>query len=267
MNNMNDEVKTWHYGVMARHWADNNTTGPEIAYFQKLIQQYGQPALDAGCGTGRLLIPFLRAGLDVDGCDISADMLAYCRSKAVAEGLSLNLYQQPLHALDLPRQYQTIVICGTFGIGVSREQDMQALRRFHQHLLPGGVLLLEEHLPYKNAKEWALWRKDARQTLPEPIPDDVGGVPDDDRESAMYYRLVSVDPLKQQTVGEMRMWEYKDKTVVSDITYTLTYNPYFRNELQMMLEIVGFHIEAVRGSWTDNEATSDDDVIVFVARK
>ncbi len=45
-----------------------------------------------------MLIPFLRAGLDVDGCEVSADMLQYCRSKAVAEGLSLNLYQQPLHA-------------------------------------------------------------------------------------------------------------------------------------------------------------------------
>jgi 2-polyprenyl-3-methyl-5-hydroxy-6-metoxy-1,4-benzoquinol methylase len=68
---MNDEVQTWHYGLMARHWAETNTTGPDIAYFQRLIERYGQPALDAGCGTGRLLIPFLRAGLDVDGCDIA----------------------------------------------------------------------------------------------------------------------------------------------------------------------------------------------------
>ena len=136
---MSDLIQTWHYGVMARHWAENNTTGPEIAYFQKLIERYGQPALDAGCGTGRLLIPFLRAGLDVDGCDVSGDMLRYCRSKAESEGLSVRLYQQALHELDLPRQYQTIVACGVFGIGVSRDLDMQALRRFHQHLLPGGV--------------------------------------------------------------------------------------------------------------------------------
>ncbi len=264
---MNDEVKTWHYGVMARHWADNNTTGSEIAYFQRLIQQYGQPALDAGCGTGRLLIPFLRAGLDVDGCDISADMLAYCRSKAVAEGLSLNLYQQPLHALDLPRQYQTIVVCGVFGIGVSRDLDMQALHRFHQHLLPGGVLLLEQHMPYWNKDVWPLWRKDARQHLPEPWPDyeDLGQK--NGKETGMYYRLVAVDALKQQTIGEMRMFEFKDGQITSDIIYPLTSNYYFRNELHMMLEAAGFRIEATKGGWTDAEATSDDDVIVFVARK
>ena len=103
---MDDSVQTWHYGVMARYWAENNTTGPEIEYFQKQIQTYGHPALDAGCGTGRLLIPFLRAGLDVDGCDVSGDMLAYCKQAAEREGLSPRLYRQELHTLDL-RRYAT----------------------------------------------------------------------------------------------------------------------------------------------------------------
>jgi SAM-dependent methyltransferase len=71
---MSDKSQTWHYGLVARYWAEHNTDGPEIPYFQKYIELNGQPALDAGCGTGRLLIPFLQAGLDVDGCDVS-DML------------------------------------------------------------------------------------------------------------------------------------------------------------------------------------------------
>src|SRR6266481_5829507 len=97
---MNDRPQTWHYGLVARHWAKHNTEGPEIAYFQKQIELTGQPALDAGCGTGRLLIPFLRAGLDVDGCDVSPDMLALCREKAESEGPSARLDQQALHELD-----------------------------------------------------------------------------------------------------------------------------------------------------------------------
>jgi 2-polyprenyl-3-methyl-5-hydroxy-6-metoxy-1,4-benzoquinol methylase len=31
--------------------------------------------LDVACGSGRLLLPLLRAGIDIDGCDISGDML------------------------------------------------------------------------------------------------------------------------------------------------------------------------------------------------
>jgi SAM-dependent methyltransferase len=76
---------TWHYGLVAKWWAEFSEDGPEIAYFQKHVER-GQPALDVACGTGRLLIPYLRAGLDVDGCD---------------------LFVQPMHELDPPRTYKT----------------------------------------------------------------------------------------------------------------------------------------------------------------
>jgi SAM-dependent methyltransferase len=264
---MSDSVQTWHYGVMARYWAEHNTTGPEIAYFQGQIEKYGQPALDAGCGTGRLLIPFLRAGLDVDGADVSGDMLAYCEQTARSEGLSPRLYRQALHELDLPRQYQTIVVCGAFGIGVSRAHDFIALKRFFQHLLPGGVLLLEIYVPYGDEKVWPLWRKDARKNLPDPWPEYVGKPPEDDREYDLFYRLVSVDPLKQQTLGEMRMFSYKYKQIVEDKTYPLTSNYYFRNEMRMLLDQAGFRIEAEKGDWTDADASADHNVIVFFARK
>lgn len=174
---MNDEVQTWHYGIVARYWAENNTSGPEIAYFQRLIEQYGQPALDAGCGTGRLLIPFLRAGLDVDGCDVSGDKLSYCRQTAEREGLAPRLYQQALHQLELPRRYQTIVVCGVFGIGVSRAQDFIALQRLYEHLEPGGVLLLDHDLPYGDAKVWPMRRKEARPELPEAWLEYIGTPP------------------------------------------------------------------------------------------
>ena len=264
---MNDQVQTWHYGVVARHWAENNTTGPEIAYFQRLIEQFGQPALDAGCGSGRLLIPFLRAGLDVDGCDVSADMLAYCQQSAENEGLSPRLYQQALHNLALPRMYQTIVACGVFGIGVSREQDFTALERFYQHLLPGGVLLLEIYLPYENTESWSWWLKDTRRSLPEPWPEDCEKPPEDGREYKLIARQLTFDPLNQSSVGEMRTLLFKDGQVIEDETRSLSLNHYFRNEMQMILEKGGFRVESEKGDWTDTDANADHDIIVFFARK
>src|SRR5437016_2300468 len=134
---MTDTPKTWHYGLVAKWWAEFNQDGPEIAYFQKYVER-GQPALDVACGTGRLLIPFLRAGLDVDGCDVSPDMIALCREKATLEGLSPTLSVQAMHELDPPRTYRTIFVCGAFGLGSTRDQDLQSLSRFHKHLEPGG---------------------------------------------------------------------------------------------------------------------------------
>lgn len=264
---MSEIGQTWHYGLVARHWAENNITGPEIAYYLQQIEKYGQPALDAGCGTGRLLIPFLRAGLDVDGCDVSADMLAYCQQSAEKEGFAPRLYQQGLQQLDIPRSYQTIVACGVFGVGVSRAQDFSALQRFYQHLLPGGVLLLDVKLPYSDGNLWPLWQRKAQSHLPEPWAMSLGTPPEDGREYELHYRLVNVNSLEQQTTGEMRTLLFKDGQLVADDTYRLISNYYFPNEVRLLLEKAGFTIEAEKGDWTDTDITADHDTIVFVARK
>ena len=167
---MLEPPQTWHYGVVARWWAEFNVSGPEIAYFQQFIEDDGQPALDVACGTGRLLVPYLRAGLDVDGCDISPDMLALCREAAEREGLSPTLYAQAMHELDLPRRYRTILVCGGFGLGGTREQDLEALRRLHEHLEPGGVLVLDNEVPYTDTRLWPRWLQGGRDDLPRPWP-------------------------------------------------------------------------------------------------
>src|SRR5258707_12670168 len=81
-------------------WADR-------FFYRQLIEQYGQPVLDVGCGTGRLLLDYLAEGLDVDGVDVSPDMLALCRAKAERLGLPPTLYAQPVGTPALPREHAT----------------------------------------------------------------------------------------------------------------------------------------------------------------
>jgi len=156
------EPQTWHYGVVARWRAEFNLEGPEIAYFQRFVEA-GQPALDLACGTGRLLIPYLKAGLDVDGCDVSADMLTLCRERAEREGLSPNLYEQAMHELDLPRRYRTIVVCGGFGLGGNRDHDVEALRRIYEHLEPGGLFVVDNEVTFNDSDRWQSWSRSARR--------------------------------------------------------------------------------------------------------
>jgi SAM-dependent methyltransferase len=165
-------AQTWHYGLVAKWWAEFNTSGPEISYFRRFVES-GQPALDVACGTGRLLVPFLEAGLDVDGCDVSEDMLALCRERAERRGLTPDLYAQAMHELELPRRYRTIYVCGGFGLGGRREHDVEALRRFHDHLEPGGTLVLDNEAPYA-CGHWRYWRKGERGALPGPWPETGG---------------------------------------------------------------------------------------------
>jgi SAM-dependent methyltransferase len=261
------DPQTWHYGVVARWWAEFNRDGPEIEYFRRFVEP-GQPALDIACGTGRLLLPYLRAGLDVDGCDISPDMLALCREAAAREGLSPNLYAQAMHELDLPRRYRTVFVCGGLGLGSTREQDLEALRRLHEHLEPGGVLVLDNEVPYADAARWAYWPKEGRTELPEPRREPrQRRTGSDGAEYALSARALGFDPLAQQLTWEMRAFMWRDGELVAEEEHHLTTTAYFRDELVLMLERAGFADVDVRGQYNDAEPTPEDDFLVYVATK
>jgi len=265
---MTNEPQTWHYGLVAQWWAEFSYEGQEIAYYQKLIERCGRPALDVACGTGRLLLRYLRAGLDVDGCDISPDMLALCRAKAEREGLSPRLYRQAMHELDLPRIYKTIFICESFGIGGDRRQDLEALRRCYQHLAPGGVLALDNYLSYGNANEWQYWVNDKRRQLPEawPLPGERERAADG-TEYELRMRLADVDPLEQVVTLQVRVEQWRQEQLIAEEERILKGHRYFRNELLMMLEQVGFTEIDVQGDFTEAEAMPEHSVLVFIARK
>ena len=260
---------TWHYGLVAKWWAEFAEDGPEIAYFQKHVER-GQPALDVACGTGRLLIPFLLAGLDVDGCDVSGDMIAVCRERAERAGLSATLFVQPMHELDPPRTYKTIFVCGGFGLGSDRERDAEALRRFFEHLDPGGTLVIDNEHPFSPDYPWRYWSKDERRELPrepEPLESAERRLGSDGAEYALKSRLLDLDPLEQRATYEMRAGMWRDGELVQEEEHTLHINFYFKNEVELMLERAGFTDVVVHAGHREEAPTEDDDFIVFVAKK
>jgi SAM-dependent methyltransferase len=264
------EPQTWHYGLIATWWSEfNDDFRPhEIPYFRRFIEQGGQPALDVACGTGRLLLPYLRVGLDIDGCDVSADMIARCREKAAREGLSPTLTVQPMHELDAARRYRTIVVCGAFGLGSTREQDAEALRRFREHLEPGGTLLLDIEVPFGDASQWTYWTREGRRTLPEAREPALGRRrASDGAEYALSSHVVDLDPLEQRVTLAMHAERWLDGVLEAEEDHTLTIGLYFRNELVRMLEGAGFTDVVVEGDHNGRPATSDDDFLVFVARR
>jgi SAM-dependent methyltransferase len=198
-------------------------------------------ALDVACGTGRLLLPYLSAGLDVDGCDVSADMIAACREKAERAHLSPNLYLQPMHELDLPRHYRTIFVCGALGLGSTRAQDEEALRRFRAHLEAGGTLLVDIEMPYADAGQWPLWTKEARAALPqEPQAPERGRPAPDGADYGLRSRYVGFDPLEQRVSLEMTARRWRDGSLDAEETHRLDIGLYFKNEMLRMLERAGF---------------------------
>ena len=261
--------ETWHYGLVARWWAECNPPEPEeLAFYRSWVEGDGQPALDLGCGTGRLLLPLAREGLEVHGCDISADMLAYFRKQADEEGLTVQLFEQAFHELDLPVAYRTIYICDSFGLGGQRAHDAEALRRCHQQLAPGGALVFSHYLPYDDATRWPLWLPEGRKRLPESWREAGRRSPArNGDELELNSRLVDLDPVDQRATAQIRVTLWRDGVAVEEEEHQLQENMYFYHEVLRMLEAAGFDDVAVQAGYTGRPATADDLMVVFIARK
>ena len=141
--------RTWHYGLIADYWATVNLDAPELDLYESHLRS---PVLDAGCGTGRLLASLREGGFDIDGCDVSADMIERCRQRVP----DATLWVSALHELEPPRRYASIVCSGVLGLGSTCEQDIHALERLHDALLPGGMLVLDnEEVPFRwRVRDW-----------------------------------------------------------------------------------------------------------------
>lgn len=116
------------------HWSDR-------FFYLEIIRRYGEPALDIGCGTGRLLLDYLSQGIVIEGVDNSPEMLALCRQKAARLGLEVTLYEQHLERLSLPRRYGTILIpSSTLQLLTEPQAALEALRRVRAHLTAEGAV-------------------------------------------------------------------------------------------------------------------------------
>lgn len=259
-----DEVVTWHHGLIARWWANFALDGPEIAFFREFVQA-GQPALDAACGTGRLLVPWVAEGLDVDGVDASADMIALCRKAAARIGRSPSLYVQPLHRLVLPRRYGAVVVCGGFGLGATREQDAEGLRRLHDHLEPSGVLALDYEVEEFDTERWSKWRPPARDLSPPPPGERRLGP--DGFAYALRHRVVAVDLTTRQMTRELRAWQWSGDELVAHETNSLNINVYSSSEIVDALGGAGFTGIRTVGGYHGDPPTGSGQFLVYLGQR
>ncbi len=122
-----------------RDGAYGERTHPSALLEQWVDQAPPGRALDIACGAGRNALFLAGRGFEVDAIDVSAEGLARGGDSARERGLDVNWIEHDLDA-PLPQEtrYQLIVLV--------RYVNLPLLRTLSRYLVPGGILLCEEHL-------------------------------------------------------------------------------------------------------------------------
>jgi len=104
------------------------------------------PALELAIGTGRIALPLAATGVQVDGVDLSPQMLDRLRSKP--DGHRLNVWQADMIDFTPSRPYRLIYIVWNSLFNVL-EQDAQVrvFQTVAQHLTADGRFVIEAFVP------------------------------------------------------------------------------------------------------------------------
>jgi SAM-dependent methyltransferase len=119
-----------------------------LDFYVDLARRAMGPVLDLGCGTGRILLPCMRAGVDIDGLDLFEPMLAQLRQSAAKLGLTPRLYRADMSDFRTQRRYALIMIpFNAFTHNLTQDSQIQCLGCCREHLLPGSMLVFDGAFP------------------------------------------------------------------------------------------------------------------------
>lgn len=143
---------SWSYDAIAAVYAtDMGQSMPfdDVGFYRDVCLRQQGPALELGCGTGRILLPLLAAGIDVAGVDRSLPMLRQLLADARERGLDVpRVAQMDLRALALRGAFATMLAPYSLVTYLTGAADLDAFLHGAKALLaPGGVLVLDAFVP------------------------------------------------------------------------------------------------------------------------
>ncbi|MES0359536.1 MAG: class I SAM-dependent methyltransferase [Anaerolineales bacterium] len=112
----------------------------DIPFWLDLAKEAGDPILELGCGTGRIISQLAKLGQRVVGLDLSFEMLAFLKGNLPIQELDLvDIFQADLGDFQLGRKFSLIFLaCNTLST-LHKETRAKAFLRVKEHLSEGGL--------------------------------------------------------------------------------------------------------------------------------
>ncbi len=215
------------------------------------------PVLDVACGTGRILLPCLQAGVDIEGVDLFEPMLATLRVKASEMGLSPTLHQADMSSFALPRRFALVMIpFNAFIHNMTQEAQVSCLTRCREHLLPGGELALDTFFPSLEI----VGAPQNTRVLEGEFPHPQTGLPIRLYDTRSFDRVAQT----QHSLNEIELLA-ADGSVQSVHRSEISSRYIYKHEMELLLRVAGFARWEISGDFEGRPLTRENDAMIVRA--
>ncbi|HEX8916989.1 MAG TPA: class I SAM-dependent methyltransferase [Chloroflexota bacterium] len=225
----------------------------DVAFYLSMAQN--GPVLEVGCGTGRIMVPLLAAGLEVWGIEPSPSMFEHARRK-VGDSPHAHLLLGELGGLSLERRFATVLMpLNLLWHFPDDASVLSALREAGALMAPGATLLVDVSNPLTLADRGA--NGEVRLRLNRSLGDDVvssfSAAWDDAAEQQLrlllWYDIASASGNLKRVQTELRL-RYM-----------------YRSQLELLMRRAGFSVDAVYGSYDLDPYDSDASNLLVIASR
>ncbi|MBY6034103.1 class I SAM-dependent methyltransferase [Marinobacter daepoensis] len=243
MENRYGKLASWVYHLdkpIGRSFGD-------IEFYRDRLQNYSGPILEPAVGNGRVFIPLLEAGFQLEGFDASEDMLDYCRRECAARQLSPSLTCQTFSDFQATTTFDAIIMpAGSFQLVTQAKAAQDLLRKFHDLLAPGGSLILDiDHMKGLLEPSGAMrrWQVNERELL------------------TLTSSSPEVDYANQTSFSCLRYEHWKDGALLTTEVDFFNLRWWGINELCLALKEAGFDNIEISGGYQHGKPPSNEDLI------
>lgn len=128
----------------AKHYDSWTNREIDIPFYINQINEYGDPVLELGCGTGRLTLPIAEKEYKVVGIDTSRILLNYGRKKRNKKNLDVKFIQADMRNFYLNQKFNLILIpFNTIHHILSLDNIEKVLDNVKNHLSEEGRFIVE----------------------------------------------------------------------------------------------------------------------------
>lgn len=237
----------------------------DIDFYLELALAAPGPALELGCGTGRVVLPLARAGIETTGLDLSRSMLEAAAERLAREPAEVasraTFVAGDMTSFDLGRQFGLVYIAfRSFMMLTTPEEQRRCLRAAHRHLAPEGTLAVNLFDPL------------LERLTPGPLP--VSWTPNGNFPHPQSWNLVRIevsdrmnDPVAQVFEETWRFTEVdRAGAIVRQEEEVLRMRWTYRHEMRYLLEACGFEVLAEYSDYAKSPPAYGKEQ-VWVARK
>ena len=254
---MADGWQGWDEYAPFYDWENAQTVARrDVPFWRRLAAAQSGPVIELGCGTGRILLPLARAGIDVIGVDRSLPMLDRARQRLRRARLtSGSLVRGDIRFLPFRRRRGCRLVMAPYGIlqSLTRERDLSATLTSVADLLPKGGMLAMDLVP--DLPRWDEYRR--RTSL-----------------SGQHGRnstLTLVESVRQDRARRLTIFEHeyvhKKASGRKVHRFSLTFRTLSVPQMQRRLERAGFRVEATHGDYFGGPWHESSDVWIIIASK